>query len=173
MSRLLDWMAHEQLVDEWSSRAMIAILTGQRHNGLLPEPLPAGTQIAHKTGTLHDTLNNVGIVYLNNSPYVIAVLTTHLPTLAARRNSSAAFPGGSTRRSRNSRCGVKPTRCRVWPIRGRRLPIVPPTSKCGHRRQPKPAAPNNRFAYARTVREAYVLMSQPAYFGNSPRVIAL
>jgi len=86
MSRLLDWMAHEQLVDEWSSRAMIAILTGQRHNGLLPEPLPAGTQIAHKTGTLHDTLNDVGIVYLNNSPYVIAVLTTHLPTLAAGRN---------------------------------------------------------------------------------------
>jgi beta-lactamase class A len=85
MSRLLDSMAHEQLVNEWSSRAMIAILTGQRHNGLLPEPLPPGTQIAHKTGTLHDTLNDVGIVYLNNSPYVIAVLTTHLPTLDAGR----------------------------------------------------------------------------------------
>jgi beta-lactamase class A len=85
MSRLLDRMAHDDLVDEWSSRAMIAILTGQRHNGLLPEPLPAGTQIAHKTGTLHDTLNDVGIVYLNNSPYIIAVLTTHLPTLDAGR----------------------------------------------------------------------------------------
>jgi hypothetical protein len=64
---------------------MIAILTGQRHNGLLPEPLPPGTQIAHKTGTLHDTLNDVGIVYLNNCPYIIAVLTTHLPTLDAGR----------------------------------------------------------------------------------------
>jgi beta-lactamase class A len=85
MSRLLDQMAHDRLVDEWSSRAMIAILTGQRHNGLLPEPLPAGTQIAHKTGTLHDTLNDVGIVYLNNCPYIIAVLTTHLPTLDAGR----------------------------------------------------------------------------------------
>jgi beta-lactamase class A len=85
MCRLLDRMAHDQLVDEWSSRAMIAILTGQRHNGLLPEPLPAGTQIAHKTGTLHDTLNDVGIVYLSNSPYIIAVLTTHLPTLDAGR----------------------------------------------------------------------------------------
>jgi beta-lactamase class A len=85
MSRLLERMAHDELVDEWSSRAMIAILTGQRHNGLLPEPLPAGTRIAHKTGTLHDTLNDVGIVYLNNSPYIIAVLTTHLPTLDAGR----------------------------------------------------------------------------------------
>lgn len=85
MSLLLDRMARNELIDEWSSRAMIAILTGQRHNGLLPEPLPAGTQIAHKTGTLHDTLNDVGIVYLNNSPYIIAVLTTHLPTLDAGR----------------------------------------------------------------------------------------
>lgn len=85
MTDLLDDMAHDRLVNAWSSRAMIAILTGQHHNGLLPQPLPAGTQIAHKTGTLHDTLNDVGIVYLNNSPYIIAVLTTHLPTLDAGR----------------------------------------------------------------------------------------
>ncbi len=85
MAKLLDAMAHDRLVDPWSSRAMIAILTGQRHNGLLPEPLPPGTQIAHKTGTLHDTLNDVGIVYLNSSPYIIAVLTTNLPTLDAGR----------------------------------------------------------------------------------------
>lgn len=85
MSNLLDAMAHDRLIDAWSSRAMIAILAGQQHNGLLPEPLPPGTQIAHKTGTLHDTLNDVGIVYLNSSPYIIAVLTTQLPTLASGR----------------------------------------------------------------------------------------
>lgn len=85
MMELLDEMAHDRLINAWSSRAMIAILTGQHHNGLLPQPLPAGTTIAHKTGTLHDTLNDVGIVYLNNEPYVIAVLTTHLPTLDAGR----------------------------------------------------------------------------------------
>jgi beta-lactamase class A len=83
MMELLDEMAHDRLINEWSSRAMIAILSGQHHNGLLPEP--PGTTIAHKTGTLHDTLNDVGIVYLNSEPYVIAVLTTHLPTLDAGR----------------------------------------------------------------------------------------
>jgi hypothetical protein len=62
---------------------MISILCGQTHNGLLPAPLPAGTTIAHKTGTLHDTLNDVGIVFLNNEPYVIAVMATNLPTLDA------------------------------------------------------------------------------------------
>jgi hypothetical protein len=64
---------------------MIAILRGQRHNGLLPQPLPAGTEIAHKTGTLHDTLNDVGIVYQSGEPYVIAVMTTDLPTLDSGR----------------------------------------------------------------------------------------
>jgi len=85
MTRLLRAMAQNQLVDEWSSREMIRILTGQEHNSLLPEPLPAGTAIAHKTGTLHDTLNDVGIVYEGEDPYVIAVMTTDLPTLSSGR----------------------------------------------------------------------------------------
>ncbi len=85
MAHLLRSMARNQLIDEWSSREMIAILRGQTHNGLLPEPLPTGTDIAHKTGTLHDTLNDVGIVYEGEEPYVIAVMTTDLPTLDAGR----------------------------------------------------------------------------------------
>jgi hypothetical protein len=34
---------------------------------------------------LHDTLNDVGIVFLGSEPYVIAVMTTQLPTLDAGR----------------------------------------------------------------------------------------
>ncbi len=85
MVALLTAMAHERLIDAWSSRQMIVILSGQRHNGLLPAPLPAGLAIAHKTGTLHDTLNDVGIVYADSEPYVIAVMTTNLPTLSSGR----------------------------------------------------------------------------------------
>jgi beta-lactamase class A len=81
MVTLLEAIARAQLVDEWSSREMLSILTGQHHNGLIPEPLPKSVPIAHKTGTLHDTLNDVGIVYLADEPYVIAVMTTHLPSL--------------------------------------------------------------------------------------------
>ena len=86
MVHLLGKMAKDQLINEWSSREMIAILRGQRHNGLLPQPLPPGTEIAHKTGTLHDTLNDVGIVYRpGEDAYVIAVMTTDLPTLESGR----------------------------------------------------------------------------------------
>jgi len=83
MVKLMTAMARFQLIDEWSSREMIAIMTGQHHNGLIPQPLPRGTTIAHKTGELHDTLNDVGVVYLNNEPYAIAVMATNLSTLDA------------------------------------------------------------------------------------------
>ena len=85
MVRLLEGMARDSLVDQWSSREMLDILAGQHHNGLIPQPLPKGISIAHKTGTLHDTLNDVGIVYLSDEPYVIAVMTTHLPSLSVGR----------------------------------------------------------------------------------------
>jgi beta-lactamase class A len=85
MVRLLDKIARKRLVDEWSSREMLAILTGQTHNSLLPQPLPKELKIAHKTGSLHDTLNDVGIVYLEQEPYVIAVMTTRLPSLSVGR----------------------------------------------------------------------------------------
>jgi beta-lactamase class A len=83
MIKLMTAMAHYQLIDEWSSREMIAIMTGQHHNGLIPQPLPRGTTIAHKTGELHDTLDDVGVVYLDSEPYAIAVMTTNLSTLDA------------------------------------------------------------------------------------------
>jgi beta-lactamase class A len=85
MVSLLESMARDQLVDPWSSREMLGILLGQQHNSLLPQPLPEGLEIAHKTGSLHDTLNDVGVVYLDSEPYVIAVMTTNLPSLNSGR----------------------------------------------------------------------------------------
>jgi len=84
MVRLLTDMAQKQLIDEWSSQAMIDILERQEINSLIPEPLPQ-IPIAHKTGSLDDTLNDVGIVYASHGAYVIAVMTTQLPTLSAGR----------------------------------------------------------------------------------------
>lgn len=78
--RLLTLMAKGELVDEWSSNEMIDILEADEYNTLLPEPLPDGVHIAHKTGSLFDTLNDAGIVYAGNAPYVIAVMTTALPS---------------------------------------------------------------------------------------------
>lgn len=84
MVSLLCDMAKNKLIDEWSSKQMIAILEHQEINTLLPVPLP-DIPIAHKTGSFNDTLNDVGIVYAD-SPYVIAVMTTDLPSLPVGRS---------------------------------------------------------------------------------------
>lgn len=82
---LLALMAHRQLVDEWSSNEMISILEQDQYNTLLPEPLPDNIPIAHKTGSFFDTLNDAGIVYADDAPYVIAIMTTALPSKDAGR----------------------------------------------------------------------------------------
>lgn len=84
MVSLLSDMAKHQLIDEWSSREMIGILEHQQINTLLPVPLPDDILIAHKTGSFDDTLNDVGIVF-GQEPYVIAVMTTDLPSLSSGR----------------------------------------------------------------------------------------
>jgi beta-lactamase class A len=81
MLRLLSMLSARQVVDANSSDMMLALLAGQRHNDLLPAPLPKDLVIAHKTGTLHDTLNDVGIVELDGAPYVICAFATHLSDL--------------------------------------------------------------------------------------------
>jgi beta-lactamase class A len=81
MMNLLVMIARHEVVTDQACAAMVSILVGQRHNGLLPKYLPKGLAIAHKTGTLHDTLNDVGIVYLNGAPYVFCAFTTHLADL--------------------------------------------------------------------------------------------
>jgi beta-lactamase class A len=80
LAHLLTLMAKGELIDRWSSNEMIAILEADRINTLLPQPLPPDIAIAHKTGSFFDTLNDAGIVYAGNSPYVIAVMTTALPS---------------------------------------------------------------------------------------------
>jgi beta-lactamase class A len=81
MLRLLTMISARKVVDVRSSDLMLALLAGQRHNTLLPALLPKNLVVAHKTGTLHDTLNDVGIVELDGAPYVICAFSTHLADL--------------------------------------------------------------------------------------------
>jgi len=96
MLHLLTGIADGQVVSPGASRAMFRLLAQQRHNSLLPASLPTGLVVAHKTGTLHDTLNDVGIVELHGTPYVICAFSTHLADLDdgerfIRRASRLAF----------------------------------------------------------------------------------
>ncbi|HLR34470.1 MAG TPA: serine hydrolase [Tissierellales bacterium] len=72
---ILDLLYKGELIDEESSAFMIDILKRQQVKGRLDLYLPEDTIIAHKTGDLDYLEHDVGIVYSENNPYIICVLT--------------------------------------------------------------------------------------------------
>jgi beta-lactamase class A len=58
----------------------IEILSWQKLRNRLPSWLPAGTKVAHKTGTGIRNQNDAGIIYLGEQPlFILTVYTEHLP----------------------------------------------------------------------------------------------
>ncbi len=54
----------------------INILLQQRFNSMIPAPLPAHANVAHKTGEISTACHDAGIVYLpEREPYILVVLT--------------------------------------------------------------------------------------------------
>ena len=76
MLRLMDVLAQGKAVSPSASADMLHLLLRQRVNNRLPRLLPATVQIAHKTGNLPGTVNDVGILYGPSSTIAVAVLVS-------------------------------------------------------------------------------------------------
>ena len=74
---LLDRIAHGKAVDRAADDEMLAILGRQQFNDAIPAGLPAGTAVAHKTGTITRIHHDAAIVYAPR-PYVLVVLVRGL-----------------------------------------------------------------------------------------------
>src|SRR6516164_7922063 len=70
---LLTAIAEGEVVDQDSSRAMVAILEKQTFNEGIPAGLPQGTRVAHKTGEITKIHHDAAIVYAPR-PFVLVVL---------------------------------------------------------------------------------------------------
>src|SRR5918911_1742395 len=83
MLRLLELIARGNAVSPAASADMLHLLLRQRVNDRLPRLLPANVQVAHKTGNLPGTVNDVGILYGPASTIAIAALVSDTPDEAA------------------------------------------------------------------------------------------
>src|SRR5262249_46736663 len=75
VARLFRLIGPHQAGDREASEAMLAILLGQRRNDRLPQGLPDGVPIGHKTGDLAGVTHDAGIVVAPFGRYVIVVLS--------------------------------------------------------------------------------------------------
>jgi beta-lactamase class A len=70
---LLDRIAHGKAVDPSADAAMIDILKRQKFNDAIPAGVPAGTEVAHKTGNITRINHDAAIVFAAR-PYVLVLL---------------------------------------------------------------------------------------------------
>jgi len=71
---IMERIARLEAVDADASRQMIDILKRQHFNDAIPANLPAGTPVAHKTGSITKIHHDAAVVY-GPHPFVLVVLT--------------------------------------------------------------------------------------------------
>lgn len=71
MTCLMEMIFKAEVLDREACDSILEILLKQQLNNRLPRFLPAGTRVAHKTGTFSGVRNDCGIIYVNDHSHVI------------------------------------------------------------------------------------------------------
>ncbi|NBC17820.1 MAG: serine hydrolase [Bacteroidetes bacterium] len=94
LALLLDRLQQGTAVAPAADSAMVAVLLDQQFNDMIPAGLPAGTRVAHKTGSITEIHHDAALVYPEDgAPYVLVVLTEGI----ADRDDSARLGAEITR----------------------------------------------------------------------------
>lgn len=72
---LLARLYANKLLKPKTNAAFLALLKDQSINNRLPQGLPSGTVIAHKTGDLYGYMHDAGIVYGTKTDYVVSIMS--------------------------------------------------------------------------------------------------
>ncbi len=75
LARLLELIARGMAVDRDASKGMADLMATEKIDDRIPQGLPAGTLVAHKTGNWDNATHDAGIVYGDKSAYVIVLMS--------------------------------------------------------------------------------------------------
>jgi len=78
MAYLLEKIYNRELVSTAASDRMMAVLKKQKVNDRIPRKLPDETIVAHKTGSLRDTISDCGIVFTQKGDFIVCVITADI-----------------------------------------------------------------------------------------------
>jgi len=82
VAKLLEDLYDGELLNKSSNQAFLDLLAAQKINDRLPQGLPDGVQIMHKTGDLAGYVHDAGIVRsVDGSSYIIVVMSGPDPTI--------------------------------------------------------------------------------------------
>ena len=77
MMTLLEDLYRGKVLNKAMTDDFFTMLSTQK-DSLIPRDLPEGLKIANKPGELEGVRNDSGVVFVENRPYVICVMTTYL-----------------------------------------------------------------------------------------------
>jgi beta-lactamase class A len=87
-TKLLEMIYKHEVLDEAACEEVLRIMSIPK-NTRIGALLPPGTQVAHKTGTVGGVVVDVGIVYLENRPFIISGMANWLDDGAAGEDAIA------------------------------------------------------------------------------------
>jgi beta-lactamase class A len=134
MLHFVDLLAHGKMVSAAASADMVHLLLRQRVNDRLPRLLPDGVEVAHKTGNLPGTVNDVGILYGPSSTVAIAALVSETTDETAAASgianlALAAYTYFDTQPEDASRPTIPRAPARpIPPVWREPRPVAPPTA---------------------------------------------
>lgn len=75
VSKLLEMVYSQNILSKSSNSILISALLAQQVNDRMPQGLPLGVKVAHKTGDLEGAVHDAGIIYAKSGDYVLVIMS--------------------------------------------------------------------------------------------------